>query len=43
MESEPSDRGLIRKGLARTYMVGNFLSLFSPIVKKKKRPLDANH
>ena len=30
------NRGLISKWLARTYMVGNFLSLFSPLVKKKK-------
>lgn len=35
VESEPSDKGLIRKGLGRTSMVGNFVSPFSPIVKKK--------
>ena len=42
MESEPSDRGLISKGLARTYIIGNFLSLFFSHCKKK-RQLDANH
>ena len=36
VESEPLDKGVIRKGLGRTSMVGNFVSPFSPIVKKKK-------
>lgn len=42
VESEPLDKGVIRKGLGRTSMVGNFVSPFSPIVKKK-RQLDANY
>ena len=37
MESEPSDRGLISKGLARTYIIGNFLSLFFSHCKKKRQ------
>lgn len=35
VESEPLDKGVVRKGLGRTSMVGNFVSPFSPIVKKK--------
>lgn len=42
VESEPLDKGVIRKGLGRTSMVGYFVSPFSPIVKKK-RQLDANY